>query len=176
MCIVVRMPRTDVSVPERSTAPRHRALPELVLPEGKMSWSLAWKVCAFVPMVLLCAAMIVRVAGGQSDADTPEAVRGDDTSAISSSTTGPTPILTTADRSKKRQAAKSSESPTAKLSSTAPTESSPSPDKPTKSPSPTKQPTSTPTPEEAREQCLEEGSNPADVAALAECIADKMGG
>lgn len=139
------------------------------------SWGLVWKVCAFVPMVLLCAAMIVRIAGDQSDADTPEAVRGDDTSAISSSTTGPAPILTTADRSKKRQAAKSSKSPTSEPASTAPTESTPSPDKPTKSPSPTKEPSPTPTPEEARERCLEEGSNPADLGGLAECIAEKMG-
>jgi outer membrane biosynthesis protein TonB len=147
------------------------------MPEGKLSWNLAWKVCAFVPMLLLCAAMIVRVAGDQSDADTPEAVTGEDTSAVYSSPTGPAPVLTKADRSKKRQAAKSSESPTSDPSTTAPTESGPSP-KPSKSPSPTKEPSPspTPTPEEARERCLEEGNNPADLGALAECIADKMGG
>ena len=81
MCIVVRMPRTDDSAPKRSTEPRHRKFPELRLPEGKMSWGLAWKVCAFVPMVLLFAAMIVRVAGDQSDA-APEAARGDDDPAL----------------------------------------------------------------------------------------------
>ena len=140
-----------------------------------MSWGLAWKVCAFVPMVLLFAAMIVRVSGDQSDADTPEAVRGDDTSAFSPRTTGPVPILTTPSRSTKREGAKSSESPVADPSTTAPTESTPSPDKPTKSPSPTKEPSPTPTPEEARQRCLEEGNSALDIAALAECIASKMG-
>lgn len=176
MCIVGRMPRTDDSAPKRSTEPRHRKFPELRLPEGKMSWGLAWKVCAFVPMVLLFAAMIVRVAGDQSDADTPEAVRGDDLSAFDSRSTGPNPILTTPSRSVKGGAAKSSESPTAKPSATTPTEATPSADKPTRSPSPTKEPSPAPTPEEARERCIEEGSNPADIIALAECIADKMGG
>ena len=139
------------------------------------SWGLVWKVCAFVPMVLLCAAMIVRVAGGESDADRPEAVRGDDTSAIYSNT-GQAPILRKTDLSKRRQAAKSSESPASEPSASAPTEATSTTDKPTKSPSPTKEPSPTPTPEEARERCLEAGNNPADLGALAECIADKMGG
>lgn len=173
---MVRMPRTDVSVPERSNAPRPRALPELKMPDGKMSWSLAWKVCAFVPMVLLLASMIVRVAGDESDADTPEGARGDDTSAFSPLTAGSNPILTSPSRSMKRGAAKSSGAPTAEPVTTAPTEPTLSRDKPTKSPSPTKEPASTPTPEEARERCLEEGKNPANIVAFAECIADKMGG
>jgi len=174
MGIVGRMPRTDDSAPERATEPRHRKFPELRLPEGKLSWGLAWKVCAFVPMVLLFAAMIVRVAGDTSDADTPEAARGDDPSAFSSRTTGSNPILTPS-RSLKREAAKSSESPTSKPSTTAPTETTPSADKPTKSPSPTKEPSPTPTPEEARQRCIEAGNRPGDIVALAECIAEQMG-
>ena len=89
------MPRTDHRVPEGSTEPRHRKFPELRLPAGMMSWSVAWKVCAFLPMLLLCAAMIVKVAGDQSDAGAPAAASGDDTAAFSERTAGPTPILTT---------------------------------------------------------------------------------
>jgi hypothetical protein len=166
------MPRTDVFVPERSIEPRRRVAPAS---DGRLSWGLAWKVCAFLPLALLCTAMVVQAAADRGNSGSREAARGADTSAISSSSAGPTPILTTADRAKKRHAAKSTPSPSASPSSAtpAPASDTPSP-KPTKSPS-TTSPSPAPTPEEARQRCLAEGSNPMDLGALAECIANKMG-
>ena len=168
-----RMPRTDVSVPEGSTAPRHRRTPVPPAPEGRVSLSLAWKVCAFLPMLLLCTALVAHAVGDSSNAGSREAASGDNSSTFSSTTAGPRPILTTPSRSKKRHAAKSSESPSDPPSAATPTSATPSPDKPTSSPSPTSKPSPTPTPDEAREQCLEEGNT---LAQLAECIANKMGG
>jgi len=156
---MVRMPRTDTLVPAS---------------DGRVSWGLVWRVCAFLPMVLLCVALTVRALGGTSDA-APEAV-ADDTPTTSTSSTGTSPILTTAHRSKK-QKAKSEKSPDSSPTSSPSTESTPASEEPTRtsspSPSPTKTPSPTPTPDEAREQCLAEGRS---LAELAECIANKMGG
>jgi len=170
---MVRMPFTDVSAPEGSAAPRRRATRVRPAPEGRVSWGLVWKVCAFLPLALLCTALTVRAAAGSGEGQGPEAARSNDSSVISSRTAGPTPILTTPSRSKKRQAAKSTESPSETPSSATSEPSTPSTNTTTRSPSPTSKPSPTPTPDEAREQCLEEGST---LAELAECIANKMGG
>jgi hypothetical protein len=175
MGIMVRMPFTEVSAPEGSAAPRHRAARVRLAPEGRVSWGLAWKVCAFLPLALLCTAMVVQAAADRGDSGPREAARGNDSSVISSNTPGPTPILSTPSRSKKRHGAKSTESPSETPSSATSEPSTPSTNTPTRSPSPspTSKPSPTPTPDEAREQCLEEGST---LAELAECIANKMGG
>ena len=161
MGMMVRMPRTDTLVPAS---------------DGRVSWGLAWRVCAFLPIVLLCVGLTLRAVGGSSDA-APEAA-AEDTTASSSSTTGKAPILTTAHRSQKQKVAKSAKSPSSEPTSTTPsTESAPESEDPTRtsspSPSPSNTPSPTPTPDEAREQCLAEGRT---LAELAECIANKMGG
>ena len=155
---MVRMPRTDTLVPAS---------------DGRVSWGLVWKACAFLPMVLLCVALTVRALGGTSDA-APEAA-ADDIPTASSISTGTSPILTTAHRAKKKAA--SEKSPDSSPTSSPSTESTPSSEEPARtsspSPGPTRTPSPTPTPDEAREQCLAEGRS---LAELAECIADKMGG
>ena len=59
-------------VSEDSLAPRHRAAPVRPGAEGAVATGLVWKVCAVLPIVLLCVLMSVKIAGNIGGDDTKE--------------------------------------------------------------------------------------------------------
>lgn len=157
---------------------------------GVAGMALAWKVAAFLPLVMLGALMVGRIDLNGSD---PEPTSSDP-APIVKDTSSPDDRAPH-DKKRDREPAKTqktdpSESPsaletiadvfpTSSSSSSSPTRepdsSSPSPSHaPTKSPSPS--PTSTPTPEEAEDMCRESGVDPLDLDAMAECINDMLDG
>ena len=180
---------------DTSEAPRHRAVPVAPGAEGAVAPSLIWKVCAVLPLVLLCVLMSVKVAGSFGGSDSKEASQVQDPG-VTGTPAAPTPseTATQSEAEKTREllsgAPTQSELPNDALSS----EPAAIPDsgfamppgdidqtatpqptkKPTKSPTHTSSPSPTPTPDEARQQCIEEGVSVLDIAALAACIADLM--
>lgn len=82
-------------VSEDSLAPRHRAAPVTPGAEGAVAPSLAWKVCAVLPLVLLCVLMSVKIADGIGKDDSKESSQTQDPGVISSDDpTTPTPSET----------------------------------------------------------------------------------
>jgi hypothetical protein len=166
--------------------------------EGAVAPSLAWKVCAVLPLVLLCVLMSVKVADSIGKDDAKESSQTQDPGLIPSDdlfTPSPLETPSESDAAKEREimsgAPESSELPNEALPSEtlAPdtgfeippgdidqTATPPPTKNPTKKPTPsqTPSPSPTPTPDEAREQCIENGVSVLDITALAACIADLM--
>lgn len=187
------VPMSRVSDP--SEAPRHRAVPVPPGAEGSVQPSLVWKVCAVLPLVLLCVLMTVKVADTFGKSDTKEASQVQDPGIVSSTPASPGESPSQSEAEKAREimsgAPTSSELPDEAIPSdtlipatgfemppgdidqTATPVPSPT-KKPTKTPTPHPSPSPTPTPEEARERCVEDGVSVLDIAALAACIADLM--
>lgn len=158
--------------------------------KGVAGLAVAWKVAAFLPLVLTGAVLAGRIDLGTDDsAPTPSA-----NSLIAARTPGALqdrdnrPADDGKGDRKKRDKPRASDEPTDEdtgLPTLASPSSSPLPDpdptsptkSPTKSPnhSPSPSPTDTPTPEEAAEACEEAGVNPLDLEAMAECVADMLG-
>jgi hypothetical protein len=191
VCIMVPMSR----VSESSEAPRHRAVPVAPGAEGSVAPSLAWKVCAVLPLVLLVVLMSVKVAGSLGNSDSKETSQVQDpgvTSAPAEPTLSETATNSEAEKAREIRsgAPKPSEPPNDAFTTEPATipdsgfqmppgdidqTATPQPTKtPTKSPTHTPSPSPTPTPDEARQQCIEDGVSVLDIAALAACIADLM--
>jgi hypothetical protein len=156
---------------------------------GVAGLAVAWKVAAFLPLVLTGALLAGRIDLGDDSGPAPSA----NTSVVDTSTPDPygegyrerdRTDDAQGDRKKKDKA---SESPTAEETSAfpvlTPTSADPTPDdpssptkSPTRSPSQSPSPSDTPTPEEAREACEEAGVNPLDLDAMADCISDMLDG
>jgi hypothetical protein len=161
-------------------------------PESRpVGWtsSKAWKICACLPLVLLCGVLMVKAVDRLSTSE--PAAEATVQQPVNVAEVGQERTLAPhAKQRKKRKAAaeRTSDAPT----SSAPSSSAPSPQEqrpdPTRTSSPsgtptspsssptTKPPAPTPTPEEAREACKAAGVNPLDVGAMAECIAESLGG
>lgn len=164
--------------------------------DGAVAPSLAWKVCAVLPLVLLVVLMSVKVADGFGDDDSKkESSQAQEPGVIATTPSAPTASETPQTDAEKEAEIKSgapkpSELPEGEIPTTAPSipdtgfsippgpidqTASPVPGptkKPTKKPTPT--PTPTPTPSEARDQCIAQGISALNIAALAACIADLM--
>jgi len=185
-------------VSEDSPVPRHRAAPVTPGAEGAVTPSLAWKVCAVLPLVLLVVLMSVKVAGNFGEDDAKESSQTEEPGVVSSDdplTPSPSETPSQSDAEKEREilsgAPDPSELPDAIIESEDPSTipdsdfgmppgpidqtATPVPTKkPTKKPSPSQTPSPTPTPDEARDACVEAGVNVLDIAALAACIADML--
>jgi hypothetical protein len=184
--------------PGCSSTPRHRSAPVPPGAEGAVAPSVVWKVCAVLPLVLLVVLMSVKVADGFGNDDSKDASSAQepavDPTTPPDTTASETPLTEEEkDAEIKSGGPKPSELPDEDIETTTGTTipdsgfgippgpvdqtatSAPSPTKkPTKKPSPTSSPSPTPTPEEAREQCIANGVNALNIAALAACIADMM--
>lgn len=159
--------------------------------EGAVAPSLVWKVCAVLPLVLLCVLMSVKVADGFGKDDSKESSQTQDPGVIASDdpvTPSPTETASQSDAEKQRKIMSGAPDPS-ELPNGAETllpdpgiEMPPGDIDQTVTPPPTKNPTKkptqtpspTPTPDEAREQCIEDGVNVLNIAAMAACIADMM--
>lgn len=165
--------------------------------EGAVAPSLAWKVCAVLPLVLLVVLMSVKVADGFGKDDSKDASQSQEPGVIPTTSDAPTPSetpLTDAEKEAeiKSGAPKPAELPEGEIPTTAPSipgsgftippgpidqTASPAPGsttKPTKKPTPTTSPSPTPSPGEARERCIAQGISALNIAALAACIAEMM--
>jgi hypothetical protein len=143
-----------------------------------------WKVCAVLPLLLLCVLMSLRIADGSGKSDSKQASRIEDPATSSPDSRLPTPGKTVSVSPRKHKAA--SKTPDQIITDAGiplpafdmppggvVVTPSPKPTKhPTPKPPPSHSPSPTPTPGEARSQCLEQGISVLDVAALAQCIAD----
>lgn len=148
---------------------------------------MAWKVGAFLPLVLLAALGVSRVVPSGGDADRTDVQGVDQTAALGEATDiGPTPSLKKAAHKPRKQKPSPSDTPSASRTpedaptSDDPTSSSPNPKPaksttPSKTPTPSTSPSDPPTPDEAREQCEENGEN-GSLAELSACIAKLLGG
>lgn len=157
---------------------------------GGWTASKAWKVCACLPLVLLCAALAVKgvdrlTVSEPAAAPAAEAIAPQQQVAIAevgmTRTLGPD--------ARQRQKRKAADAPTSEEPTTsAPATQDSQPD-PTRKPSPSGTPSSpasgppssqapkpTPTPEQAAEACERAGVNPLDTAAMAACIAKALEG
>jgi hypothetical protein len=161
--------------------------------EGSVQPSLVWKVCAVLPLVLLCVLMTVKFADTFGKSDAKETSQVQDPGVVTSTPASPSESASQSEAEKAREirsgAPKPSELPDGAIPSdtlipapgfemppgdidqTATAVPSPT-TKPTKKPTPS--PSPTPTPGEARERCIEEGVSVLDIAALAACIEDVM--
>jgi hypothetical protein len=175
--------------------PRHRSAPVPPGAEGAVTPSVAWKVCAVLPLVLLVVLMSVKVADGFGKDDSKEASESQEPGVVTTTPAVPTPSETPLTDAEKEAEIKSGAPKPSELPDDIETTSDPAiPDtgfelppgpvdqtatpgptkKPTKNPSPNPSPSPTPTPDEAREQCIAQGISALNIAALAACIADLM--
>lgn len=164
--------------------------------EGAVAPSLAWKVCAVLPLVLLCVLMSVKVASSFGEDDAKESGQTQEPGVVSSDdpfTPSPSETPSEPDAEKQREimsgASDASELPGGLIVVEEPTltpdtgfemppgdidqTATPVPG-PTTKPTTGPAPSPTPTPDEAREQCIASGISALNVAALAACIADRM--
>lgn len=157
-------------------------------PPAGWTASKAWKVCACLPLVLLCAALAVkgvdRLAVSEPAAEAASPQRQVNIAKVGMKRTlGPDAKL----RKKRKAAAeKTSDAPTADAPTTSSSATQDSRPDPARTPSPSGTPSSavpgsqspkpTPTPEEAAEACERAGVNPLDTAAMAACVADALSG
>jgi hypothetical protein len=177
---------------ERTTSTRNPRETATEPGKGVAGLAIAWKVAAFLPLVLTGAVLAGRIDLGDDPATTSSP------SANQVVIDSRTPNLEELDhknrksdrkrdRDKKTDGPSPTDAPTSEATSAPPTLSPsktptadptrPDPTKsPTKSPTKTPTPSETPTPGEAEDMCREAGVNPLDLPAMADCIAKILGG
>lgn len=157
-----------------------------------MSLRNAWRAVAAVPLIIVMVLGCVQLVGSLAPTKAPSSASADFVERVGS--VADTRRVTAADKPARKKAKKAAEKPSPSATPTTTSPSSPTspqtsdptlppatsqPD-PTRTPSPSPSapgtPSDNPTPEEARDMCEEAGVNPLDLAAMAACIASKMGG
>lgn len=177
---------------ERTTSTRNPRETATEPDKGVAGLAIAWKVAAFLPLVLTGAVLAGRIDLGGDPATTSspsanQVVTDSRTQTFDELDKNDRKSDRKRDRDEKADEQSPTDAPTSEATSAPPTLSpsntptadptQPDPTKPpTKSPTKTPTPSDTPTPDEAEDMCREAGVNPLDLAAMADCIAEILGG